>query len=347
MSFQERRETLERKHLTASALIKEVLKKQATQIAWLLYRTGYYFGAQPSGAEIIEEGEDGKSYTAAIVVWRGGKRELHGKIKFSNVRQGGGAFLERELPYETDREGQEALSMTCSNRGASDITRKVSREVQAGTVAVKTKQDQIHWDVNVGFSTTVGKTGTESTFGATATATLSANAGVGGEHTFGSSDESSETITRSVEDEFIIPANSKYKLVGTYDKISLRQDYRIYYPIDYDIEYHQRDFGASNYDVLGRFYDDPDSMIKHEGIDAFISAHLGHPVIASDDYAPGIKDLVGEGYSGEQCLAALEQISDKDNRMIVQRGTIEYNDASDISIDVYELGRYHNGELKL
>ena len=345
MSFQERKEALERKHLTASALIKEVLERQAHQIAWLLYNTGYYFGSKPRGGKVIAEDHESNSYDVAIVLDDG--RE-HGKITFKNVRQGGGAFLERDLPYETDREGQEAISMTCSNRGGSDIMRKVSREVQAGTVEVKTKQDQIHWDVEVGFSATVGKTGTESTFGATATATLSGSAGVGGEHTFGKSDETSETITRSVEDEFLIPAQTKYKLVGTYDKISLRQDYRIYYPIDYDISYSLNDFGVSKYETLRNYYVDPDRQVEHEGIDALISAHLGHPVISSDDYADNISNLVTDYYQGRQCLAALEQISDKDNRMIVQRGTIEYNDASDISIDVYKLGDYNDkGDLIL
>lgn len=315
------------------------------QIAWLLYNTGYYFGSKPREGVILEEDVETKSYVAGIKLADG---RVHGKIHFKNVRQGGGAFLERELPYETDRQGQEALSMTCSNRGSTDITRAVSRQVQAGTTEVKTKQDQIHWDVNVGFSATVGKTGTESTFGATATATLSGSAGVGGEHTFGKSDETSETITRSVEDSFVIPANTKYKLVGTYDKISLRQDYRIYYPIDFDIEYHLNDFGVSKYETLRKYYKDPDRMVEHEGIDALISAHLGHPVVSSDDYADQIKDLVTDYFQGNQCLTALETISDKDNRMIVQRGTIEYNDASDISIDVYKLGSYDSkGELVL
>ena len=343
MDFQERRAVLERKHLTASALIKEVLERQAHQISWLLYNTGYYFGSKPRGAKVIEEDHENKTYHVAIVLDDG--RE-HGKITFKNVRQGGGAFLERDLPYETDREGQEALSMTCSNRGDSDISRKVSRQVAAGTTEVKTKQDQIHWDVNVGFSATVGKTGTEATFGSTATATLSGSAGVGGEHTFGKSDETSEVITRTVEDSFEIPAKTKYKLVGTYDKIKLRQNYRIYYPIDYDIEYHLNDFGVSKYEVLKSYYKDPDRMVEHEGIDALISAHLGHPIISSEDYTDNIKNLVTDFYQGRQCLEVLEQISDKNNRMIVQRGTIEYNDASDISIDVYKLGDYNkDGDL--
>ena len=345
--FDERREALGRQHLTSSALTKEVLKKQAVHIGNILAESGYYFGGRIVDTKIISgyTRDDKQVYEVSFIIrpWDGGELFEHGKLTFCNLRKGGAPFLERDLPYELDREAEDALSMTVSNRGDTVVTRQVARDVEVGSTQVKTREDQITWDLSFGYEATAGIGGNTANYGATALVTLSGSFGIGGSHTIGSSNEESSTITRSVSDSFDVSPRSKYKIVGTCDKITLRQDYRIYYPIDYDVEIALGDFGVSKYEIYNKFYVNPDSWFALRGLDVLISAYLGYPILKNKDFTDEIINFLDERPGA---LEHLEALSDKDNRMIVQRGTITYNDASDISMGIWKLGTYDDkGEL--
>ena len=342
-STDERIADLQEKHFTSSILIGKVVEKQATYFGRLLGMSGYYMGGNITGAKIEHEdhkkkpdGTDDLNYVLSLTI--NGDHQ-YGKLYFNHIRPGGAPTLERDEPIELSREPEDAISQTISNRSSEEISRTVSRDVSLGTSTMKIKEDKISWDVSIGFKFEAGMRGTEGNFGSTALATFNTSVSVGGEHSLGTRDGSSVDITKKVSDSFVVPPRTKMKLVGTFDKINMEQTYRIWYPMDYQVEFYLKDFHRGRADKLAKYYTNPDGYMLIRSIDDIISSYLGHPPqdVGLDWNRDGIKDFVKDNWNA---LSTLEAISKKENRMIEQKGKLEYNDASDISLDVYPVGTY-------